>query len=223
MSYLYETHFHTKEVSPCAQVPAAESVPAYKEKGYTGIVVTDHYRADIFANMPADWTWEQRVRAWERGYTEAKRAGDACGLTVILGMEIAFEEGPNDYLVYGITEELLLRYPEWYRHTPESFHAFAREHGLFFAQAHPFREWLTRCPAEWLDGAEVFNGHPYHKSHNDLALAYAQEHGLIGLAGSDFHAWELLRGTGILLPERVEDGAALIRLLREGRFELVCV
>ena len=46
MEYLLETHFHTKETSPCAQVSAAESVPAYREKGYSGIVVTDHYRGN---------------------------------------------------------------------------------------------------------------------------------------------------------------------------------
>lgn len=86
----------------------------------------------------------------------------------------------------------------------------------------PYRNGLTRCPGEWLDGIEVYNGHPGHVNRNEQALAYAQENQLTGLAGSDFHAWELLRGTGILLPEPVQDSAALIRLLREGRFERVC-
>lgn len=116
MGYLFETHFHTKETSPCAQVPAAESVPAYRDKGYSGIVVTDHYRTDVFDRMPEGWTWEQKVAAWKRGYDEAKRAGDDCGVTVLLGMEIAFADSPNDYLVYGVTEELLVVHPALYRY-----------------------------------------------------------------------------------------------------------
>ena len=42
MNYKYELHCHTKEVSRCGAVPAAEIVKMYKENGYDGIVITDH-------------------------------------------------------------------------------------------------------------------------------------------------------------------------------------
>jgi len=72
---------------------------------------------------------------WKHGYDEAKKAGDICGVTVLLGMEIAFADSPNDYLVYGVTEELLLRYPELYRHDPQSFSGVsARELRFLFSR-----------------------------------------------------------------------------------------
>ena len=41
--YLYETHMHTKESSACAHNTGAEMARAYKEAGYTGIIITDHF------------------------------------------------------------------------------------------------------------------------------------------------------------------------------------
>ena len=41
--YLYETHMHTSEASACAGSTGAQMARAYKEAGYTGIIVTDHF------------------------------------------------------------------------------------------------------------------------------------------------------------------------------------
>ncbi len=43
MSYKYELHCHTKMVSQCGRVEPKEIVKMYREKGYSGIVVTEHY------------------------------------------------------------------------------------------------------------------------------------------------------------------------------------
>ena len=40
--YLYEMHFHTKNTSNCANVPAYIAVEEYIKAGYEGIVVTAH-------------------------------------------------------------------------------------------------------------------------------------------------------------------------------------
>ena len=39
----YEIHSHTKETSQCAKISAKELVEKYKELGYSGIVITNHY------------------------------------------------------------------------------------------------------------------------------------------------------------------------------------
>ena len=54
MAYPFEMHFHTDEVSPCGNVPAAEAAAAYRREGYAGVVVTDHYAAYNFARFPGD-------------------------------------------------------------------------------------------------------------------------------------------------------------------------
>ena len=43
MSYKYELHCHTSMVSQCGRVEPEEIVKLYKEKGYSGIVITEHY------------------------------------------------------------------------------------------------------------------------------------------------------------------------------------
>jgi predicted metal-dependent phosphoesterase TrpH len=43
MEYKYETHLHTRTSSACAIVSPAAQVRKYKELGYTGIIVTDHF------------------------------------------------------------------------------------------------------------------------------------------------------------------------------------
>ena len=220
MSGLTEMHFHTSEVSACGSIAAAQGIRAYKERGYDTVVVTDHFHADYFASLPEKLSWPEKVERWLAGYRAAKREGEAAGLKVLLGMEIRFVHSPNDYLVYGLTEELLRETVEPYRWSEEDFHRFSRDNGLFFAQAHPFRSGLTRCEPAYLDGMEVYNGNRRQNSRNDQAAAFAAVNGLVPLSGSDFHEWEDLAEAGMLFQPPVTDSMDLIRRLREGRFQL---
>ena len=42
-----EMHAHDCEVSPCAVIKAKELVDGYKEAGYDGIVITNHFDKGI--------------------------------------------------------------------------------------------------------------------------------------------------------------------------------
>ena len=105
MSYKYELHCHTGEVSTCADAPAAQIVERYKKAGYDGIVITDHFSGMTFS--PFNYFNPQKnAEHYLKGYREAlKAAGD--DFTVLLGMEIRFFLTRNDYLVYGVTEDFL--------------------------------------------------------------------------------------------------------------------
>lgn len=214
--YQYETHFHTALVSPCGHVPADEAVRAFHEKGYAGITVTDHYYERIFEQAGAGLSWEAQLDWWLSGWRQAKAAGDQVGLTVLLGMELRFAGHPEDYLVYGISEGFLRAHPRLFEMTPVSFSALARENGLYFGQAHPFRPGLTRCEPHLLDGVEGYNGNQRHDSHDADARAFAREHGLLLTSGADFHEWEDLARGGMLSPEPVRDEAHWVRLLKSG-------
>ena len=41
--FLYETHVHTIKASACAWNTPKEMVQAYKQAGYAGMILTDHF------------------------------------------------------------------------------------------------------------------------------------------------------------------------------------
>ncbi len=215
---LAETHCHTKEISLCANVPARDIPALYKQKGYGLIIVTDHYNRWTLEKLAA--RRKTQIKRWLDGYRLVHRAGEQAGIRVLLGMELALTRGPEDFLIYGIDEEFLFRYPKLVDGTLEDAHRITQREGLLLYQAHPCRSHLTAAPARLLDGAEVHNGNPRHDSHNDCAQAFAARNGLKRIAGSDFHEPEDVDRGGIWVPEGVEDNQSLLSFLKENDVEL---
>lgn len=210
--YTYEVHLHTAEVSACGQVPAADAVRLYKDLGYSGMVVTDHYYEGFFEKHLSG-SWDDAVDRYLRGYRIAFRAGERLGVAVLLGMELRFADHPNDYLVYGVTERFLYEHPRLYEMRLSAFRQLASEEGLFISQAHPFRDGMTPADPAHLDGIEVYNMNPRHNSRNDRARAYASMHGLTMLAGSDFHQPGDEGRAGVFFDERVFTEEAFVGML----------
>lgn len=218
-TYRFETHFHTKESSPCGGVPAAESVRKYYESGYDGIVVTDHFSA-VVQGREGSVSWQTVTDRFLKGYRAAKNEGEKLGLTVLLGAELRFPGNDNDLLVYGLSESFLREFEWIYEDSLESFFPIADKLGFAVVQAHPFRpECYPENPA-YLHGVEVFNGNQRHNSQNGLALKWAKEHNLLESAGSDFHKMEDLAGASVLLGGLSSTSLEFARLLREGAYEL---
>ena len=131
-------------------------------------------------------------------------------------------ENWNDYLVYGMDEEFLLAHPELHHMDLKTFSKFARENGLLLIQAHPFRNKMTIMNPKYLDGVEVYNGHPKHDSRNQLADMYAQRYGLLRTSGSDFHHPNSVEAGGIITEEPITSVAQIITALRSGDCTLRC-
>ena len=218
MGHLWEMHFHTAETSPCGSVAAGEAVKAYRRQGYEGIVVTDHYTRHWLMDQEGSWTG--KVKSWLRGYDSARQAGEACGLAVLLGMELRLDGGSNEYLVYGITPEQLITLPELYRMSEKNLHAMARTYGWFVAQAHPCRPHMTIGSSAHLDGMEIYNGNKRHQSHNDQAAAICREADLAGISGSDFHEWEDLARGGVDFQDPVASADDLLHQRRARTFTI---
>ena len=218
--YRFETHFHTKETSPCGKVPAAEGVLLYHELGYKGLVVTDHYFKGYFEDRLPDVSWPEKIDIYLAGYEEARLAGQALGMQVYPGMEIRFLENSNDYLVYGISRELLLAWPRLYEMSLATFMPFAKEHGLLLYQAHPFRNGMVIMQPQNLFGMEVYNGHPRHDARNDIALEWARAYGLQQLAGSDFHQVPDKGLGGVDFTVEIESYQDFVLALKEENYEL---
>ena len=220
-TYKYDLHVHTDETSPCGKVKASEGVRMYKEAGYYGIVITDHYFDGFFENL-SDMSWKDKVDCYLDGYKRAYAKGLEIGLKVILGMEIRFLENLNDYLVYGLEENFIYEHPELYKLDLAGFRNLLSGTGIMVFQAHPYRSGLVRADPALLDGVEIFNGNPRHNSLNEKAELFASKHNLIGISGSDFHQPQDLARGGMLLTESVETSKELADVLKSGKFsELV--
>lgn len=209
--YRIEMHLHTRESSPCASVNAPEIVDRYLAKGYDAIVVTDHLSSE-YLRAAGDRPWEVVVPSFMAGYKAVKEAaGDR--LKIYLGMEIRFPATANDYLVYGFDEQFLWDHPFICMKTIRELHDLCQGTPIRIFQAHPFRYGMTLENPDWIDGMEVFNGSPKHRSHNDFAGMWASFHEYPAVAGSDFHnRGEEGRG-GILLPYLPENEIALSEAL----------
>jgi len=216
MTYKFDTHVHTAESSPCGRFKGAELAHLYKQAGYHGIAVTDHFYRGNFENLHCI-TWEEKVDIFLTGYREALREGSKIGLDVVLGIEATFDENMNDYLVYGIDEDFLVNNKEFYSLGLEGFRHLVRDSDILVFQAHPFRPGLTPAKPGLLDGVEVYNGNPRHNSRNELAYEYAEKNNLRKLSGSDFHQITELAKGGIVLPQRAANSKELVNLIKEDK------
>jgi hypothetical protein len=134
--FQYETHLHTTEASACAVFSAAEQVKYYKELGYEGIVVTDHF-FNGNTSVPRDLEWEERVDLFCRGYENAKAEGDKIGLSVFFGWEANF--CCTEFLVYGLDKQWLKNHPDILSWSIEEQYTRVHEDGGFIVHAHPYR------------------------------------------------------------------------------------
>ena len=73
--YYYELHMHTSDTSRCGRSPAADMVAAYKQKGFTGVVVTDHLM-NVQSHAEPEIDWNRRVEKQLAGYYAALEAGE---------------------------------------------------------------------------------------------------------------------------------------------------
>lgn len=187
MSYLYETHLHTTAASKCARSAGAEYISFYKNLGYTGIIVTDHFFNGNTC-IPKDLPWEERVDLFCRGYEEAKAEGYRQGLQVFFAWECRFNG--DETLVYGLDKKWLKAHPEIMTWDHITHYNNIKSEGGLVVQAHPFRErgYLSEVYVHpyQCDAFEVANaGNPYEQ--NRMAYRYAKEHNITMTAGSDIH------------------------------------
>lgn len=208
--YQIELHAHSKPCSLCSEFSPRELVQRYSEQGYHGLVLTNHFDPGKRC-LGKDGA----VEAVMRDYEEALQAGREQGIRVYLGIELRFCENSNDYLIYGVDEQLL---GVFYDYMPEGVAAFRREVKLpdsVFVQAHPFRPNMELCDPQMLDGIECMNLHPGHNSRVGAATKYAYENALsVKLAGSDCHHPGHQALAAMRVKQMPEDSFALARVLK---------
>lgn len=223
--YQLELHCHTKEVSACSTCPAAVQIARYQAAGYQGLVSTNHINRATFRAME-NRSWAEKVAHFMRGFRLLQEAaGD--DFDVLLGCEINLTPVgwptyiPNDYLVYGVTEDWLLDAGDVRDLTLEALSEKTHAAGLLLVHAHPFRHGTVMMNEALLDGIEVYNGNIRQNSHNQLAEYWADLNGKIKTSGSDFHWPDDPCLGGIATSERIRDNQTLLRALRGGQYTLL--
>jgi predicted metal-dependent phosphoesterase TrpH len=215
--YKIDTHVHTCEVSACAQVGAKDVVRLYKEAGYDGIVITDHYYKGFFHEADGV-SWENQIDYFLEGYRNAAEEGEKLGLKVFLGTEIRFTENPSDYLIYGVTEEFLKANPRLHHLGLKGFKKLVENEDILIFQAHPFRSGMVVADPLDVHGVEGHNGNPRHNSRNHMAVNYAIENDMRMSSGSDFHQVEDLARGGMKFDRDIQTSSEFVKALRNQEY-----
>lgn len=214
--YRIELHAHSKPVSPCSEIPPERLVEVYKNLGYDALVLTNH-----FMIFNAEQKKEEYLKAYMQDYEKTCELGERAGIKILFGAEIRFTENNNDYLIYGVNEEML---SEIYDLLPYGLENFRKTYSLnnsLFVQAHPFRNGIELVDPSLLDGIEVYNLHPNHNSRVAVASAYAKENNLdIITIGTDYHHPGHEGLSALRLKTLPDDSFELAEILKTGDYIL---
>lgn len=220
MEYKYELHTHTKYGSrQCGRVEPKEIARLYKEQGYSGIVLTDHYSPLTFNPMHGFFNPQKYIEDYIYPYLEMKKYEDE-HFSVMFGMELRHYATANDYLVYGVDENWLRKQKNllavWEKQAYEMLH----KEGYLVYQAHPFRPGITRCNPDYVDGIEIYNGKTPKES-NEKAEKWARANNKLMVSGSDFHVPKQLARGGIITQKSIKNNADLLDTLKSMDFEFI--
>ena len=185
--YRYETHLHSAPVSKCGSYSVRDNMEFYKEIGYDGIFLTNHF---LDANIGGDRSlpYEEQIEFFFTDIEEGIRLEEEVGIKFFWGVETSYLG--TDFLVYGLSKEWYLTHPEIMTVTRKEMLTMMAEDGALIVQAHPFRE------ASYIDHIRLY---PYHVHavevdncgnkdfQNEMALSYAKCYNLPCTAGSDNH------------------------------------
>lgn len=217
--YKYELHCHTADVSLCAKSKAEDVVAFYKERGYDGVVITDHYSPQTF--LLNSFSPHKHIDKYVKGYKRVKElAGE--DFTVLLGCEVRFFCTIDDFLIYGIDENFLKNSGNLMMKYLRGLFRLCDKNGLILLEAHPFRELRFRHDPAFLHGCEVFNGKDAGRPANEKAKEWAKKNKFhILTSGGDFHDKDDTTPGGIITDEPIKTNADLLRILKSGKYRLI--
>ena len=223
--FLYETHLHSSMCSKCGKSLPSEMVRAYKNAGYTGFILTDHFIKGN-TSVPRDLDWETRMRMYYDAYLEAKEEGDRLDFDVFFGIEHHYAKG-KEILIYGIDLDFLLAYPELNEADIETYAKLVHEAGGILVHAHPnrIRDYIDLSipnSYEVCDGIEVYNAADSDEI-NQLNLQDAKSLGKIMTSGGDVHKVDdkKLGLAGMGFERRLNDIHDFINALKAGEGHLI--
>ena len=185
--YRYETHLHTSPVSKCASATVREQLEYYKELGFAGVFITNHFidgNTSAYRSLP----YNAQLEYCFSDYEMALPIGKELDIQVLLGVEISYKG--TDFLIYGLDKAWYLSHPEIMQMPQREKLNFLMESGALVIHAHPYREAgyidHIRLYPRNVHGVEIYNA-CRKDLENQMAKTYAESYGLLPFAGSDNH------------------------------------
>lgn len=221
-TYKYEMHVHTTLSGGGA--PIRDHIDALIEKGYTGMVVTNHFYAGD-TRVDRALSWEDFVGAYRKDYLYGLEYARQKDFDLLFGIE-EFVGGGREILIYGITPYLLETHPELKNAEAEKYAEIIHRAGGLVYQAHPYRDrdyiqipFPLDC-LDKLDGIESYNA--ANKSEwNEQAEKLAKAKGFACIGGSDGHSTDSVGRSGIATKERIKSNKDLIKILKNGEYTII--
>lgn len=217
-----DLHVHSSDLSLCGRMSSEETIDRYIAAGFDGFVLTNHFNrdgADHFARHGIPQ--EEYFAYYKKCYENARAYGEKKGFLVLCGYELRFDRSSNDYLIYGMPDEIAANCLEFFKWNPDQFGRFAKENGFLFYQAHPFRNNMQVVNPRCLFGMEIKNCNPRHDSRNEIAKAWAEKFDLHKIGGSDCHQSEDVALAGIEIEGKISTMEELCAILREDRYTIL--
>ena len=200
--YRYETHCHTCPVSACGKSTVEDTVWFYKQLGYDGLFITNHFLDGNICYEVRNRSYEEQIHFYFSDYEKALVLGRKLGIKVFPGVELSYKG--TDFLIYGLDREWYLSHQEIMNMKKTEELPFLMQQGALVIQAHPFREehyidHIRLFPRN-VHGTEVVNSSQTDHM-NDMASIYAKRYNLYETCGSDNHwgskVFEILEKKGL--------------------------
>lgn len=203
MGYKTANHIHTIESSKCSKISAKEIVKQYKKMGYNTIIITDHCYEKYFKYKGLK-KWEDMVEYLCLGYEKAKEEAKFQDINVLFAIELTLKQTDSDYLIYGVTKEILLDTPYLYNYTLKQLKTWCSNNNFLLIQAHPYRDNSIKvAKKEEVDGFEIFNGSDTVQK-NTKTYNYAKQLDAIMISGDDTHFKEAIGKTNIITRKEIK-------------------
>ena len=225
MPYRYDLHAHCIEGSSCSSLSAESLIDLYRDHGYSGFCLTDHFSGSN--PLPDNISWDQRVLFFYDIWYRLHALGEQRGLEVFFGLEYSLTPdidhmsivSGHDFLLLNITKDWLLVNKEVFSGKPSDLFCAVQEAGGFVIHAHPFLdskriEGMHLFPRN-VDAVEVTNAARFGSVINDRASAYAKDFDLLEVAASDLHHSSQKILGGIETDEPCWSSEELITAIRE--------
>ncbi len=195
----------------------------HKEIGFSGFALTNHFlhgNTGIDRKLP----WKDFVNSYSSYYYNALETAQKLDFDLLFGVEEGYAQG-KEFLVYGISPDILLAHPELQNYGIENWTKVVRENNGFIAYAHPFRvagyipDPYTMPDISLVDGIEAYNMGNMPEN-NELAVKTFKNSGKILIAGGDLHNNTFTDSFGIKVKQRIKTNSDLVNVLKGNDFEI---